>query len=186
MTSVVTSVVTALNGHVGYIVMAVCTHALVGYTFGTALFDEPKAGLLGGVVADVDLLFPAAWSAPFVHRGITHTALAGGVAVAIAWQRNRRTAGAVGIGYTSQLVIDATTPKGILLAYPVSTESVVVPLSGHSRPVTLILWTVCLGVLWRCRNANEADEEADTESDYRRSLRATVKGQIRRVKRLLS
>lgn len=142
--------------HAGFLVAAVCTHAVVGYTLGASLFGAPRAGLVGGVVADVDLLFPAAWGAPFVHRGITHTALAAGVAVALAASRGRRTAGAVGAGYASQLLIDATTPKGIPLAYPLSVGSVGVPLGGHSPAVTAVLWACCLALLWHRRRASSS------------------------------
>lgn len=133
--------------HAGFLAAALATHAVVGYTLGAVLFDAPRAGLVGGVAADVDLLIPATWGFPVAHRGVTHTALAGGLAVALAARWNRRTAGAVGAGYGSQLVIDATTPLGIPVAYPVSTTFVSVPLGGHSPLVTGLLWTVCLAVL---------------------------------------
>lgn len=176
---VVISVVSSLGGHTGYLVVAIGTHALVGYTLGAALFDEPRAGLLGGVVADIDFLFPATWGQPFVHRGITHTAVAGGIAVAVALLWNRRTAGGVGVGYVSQLLIDATTPKGIPLAYPISTESVFVPLHGHSAVATIIFWMACLAVLWRRRNGSRTD--GTTDSRTRASLTDVVRWVIRRT-----
>jgi len=127
------------------------THALVGYTLGATLFDRPYAGLVGGVVADLDLLFPAAWGPPLVHRGITHTALAAVVVVGtVAWW-DRQAAGGVGVGYASQLLLDATTAKGVPLAYPLSAEPVGVHLRGHSAVGTLLLVACCLAVLWRRR-----------------------------------
>lgn len=133
--------------HAAFLAVALATHALVGYTLGAVLFDAPRAGLVGGVAADVDLLLPATWGFPVVHRGVTHTALAAGLAVALAARWDRRTAGAVGAGYGSQLAIDATTPLGIPVAYPVSTAFVNVPLGGHSPLATVMLGTVCLAVL---------------------------------------
>lgn len=142
-------------GHAGFLAVALATHALVGYTLGAVLFDAPRAGLVGGVVADADFLFPAALGFPFVHRGLTHTALALGVAVAVAYRWDGRVAGAVGVGYASQLLIDVTTPMGIPVAYPLSAESVVVPLNAHSATATVLLWAGCLLALWHERRGTD-------------------------------
>lgn len=151
-----TSIWTFFGGHGGYLAVALFTHALVGYVLGARLFDEPWAGVIGGLLADVDLLFPVSWGAPFVHRGLTHAPVSGGVAVAVASRVSPAVAGAIGVGYASQLLIDATTPKGIMLAYPLSTESVAVSIGGHSPPLTLVLWIVCFTVLWRRRSTDAA------------------------------
>lgn len=135
--------------HAAFLATALATHALVGYTVGAIAFDAPRAGVVGALLADVDLLFPAAWEFPLVHRGLTHSGLAAGVAVALASRRGRPVAGGVGIGYASQLIIDATTPMGIPLAYPLSSATVGVPLGGHSRPATVLIWLCCLGLLVR-------------------------------------
>lgn len=140
-----------LGSHALFLVVAIATHALVGYTLGAAIFDSPRAGLVGGVFADLDLLFPAAWNHPFVHRGITHTALAAGLAVAVAAAHARSTAGAVGVGYASQLLMDATTGMGIPLAYPVVPDRIGWPHGGHSPSVTVLLWVCCVGWLSRRR-----------------------------------
>jgi len=130
---------------------SLATHALLGYTLGKVLVDEPAWGLLGGVAADVDLLFPLVWEWPLVHRGVTHTALAA-VVLTAAVGRWRRSAGlAVGVGFASHLVIDATTPAGVPLFYPLSDASVGVTLGGHSRVATALLWLVCLAALLRRR-----------------------------------
>lgn len=142
-----------LGSHTLFLAVAIGTHAAVGYTLGAALFDAPRAGLVGGVLADLDLLFPATWGAPLVHRGITHTALAAGVAVALAAVHHRSTAGGVGVGYASQLLLDATTGMGIPLAYPIVPERIGVPVGGHSATATALLWVCCLGWLWRRRLA---------------------------------
>lgn len=142
--------------HTIYLVVAVATHALVGYVLGAVAFDAPRAGLAGGVVADIDLLFPAGWGPLLAHRGITHSALAAGLAVAVAASWGRRPAGGVGVGYASQLLIDATTPKGIPLAAPISTAPVGVPLGGHSPLVTAVLWAGCLAVLAYRRTSSAA------------------------------
>lgn len=151
----VLSVWSVVGGHVGYLVVGLATHAIVGYVLGLSLFGEPRAGTIGALLADIDLLFPATWGTPFVHRGITHTALAAGVAVAIGSIRGRSIAGAVGIGYVSQLLIDATTPKGVALAYPVSSETVVLPLRGHSPEATVVIWIACISIIWLHRSAED-------------------------------
>ena len=138
------------GGHAGFLAVALATHALVGYALGAVLFDRPAAGLVGGVVADVDLLVPASVGPPFAHRGVTHSALALGVATAVGLRFGRATAGGVFVGYLSQLLVDATTPMGIPLLSPLSGTYVGVDLDpgGHSVPVTAALWVACLGLLW--------------------------------------
>lgn len=137
-----------IGGYRTFLVIAIATHAVVGYTLGAVLFDAPRAGALGGVLPDADFLFPAAWEWPLVHRGITHTALALGLSVAIAARWGRPIAGGVGAGYLPHLLVDATTPKGVPFAYPLWSESVFVPLRGHSTAATVLLWLGCLAVLW--------------------------------------
>lgn len=136
------------GGRVAFLAAAVATHALVGYTLGDRLYDAPLAGLVGGVAPDADFLFPAAWSFPLVHRGITHAALAVFVAAAVATAAtDRRTGGAVAAGYAAHVAVDATTPKGVPALYPVDGASYGVVLSGHSPAATALLWTVCLATL---------------------------------------
>ncbi|SFR98998.1 inner membrane protein [Halomicrobium zhouii] len=138
-----------VGDHAAFLWMAVATHALVGYTLGKVLVDEPAWGLLGGVAADLDLLFPLAWQPPLVHRGVTHTVLAAALLTLLV-ARWRRSAGlAVGTAYASQLAIDATTPAGIPLLYPITTARVGVELGGHSRSATVLLWAGCLAALYR-------------------------------------
>jgi inner membrane protein len=144
--------------HAGFLAAALATHALVGYTLGAVAFDAPWAGLVAGLLPDVDLLVPAAWGAPLAHRGLTHSALAVGVVVALAagggrrsagTRSARRLAGAAGLGFGAHLLLDATTPMGVPLAWPLSTEYVGISLAGHSPPVTAFLWTACLLAVWR-------------------------------------
>lgn len=133
--------------HAGFLATAVATHALVGYTLGAVAFDAPRAGLAGAVFADVDLLVPATVGAPFVHRSLTHSVLAGVVVAALATKWGRRSAGAVALGYASQLLVDALTPRGIPVAYPISSASYGLALGGHSRLATALCWIGCLAVL---------------------------------------
>ncbi|AGN02408.1 hypothetical protein L593_12345 [Salinarchaeum sp. Harcht-Bsk1] len=126
-----------------WLAMAIGTHALVGYVLGAATFSRPTVGALGAVLADVDLLFPGPDGAPLGHRGMTHSALALGIAVAIASYWGRDVAGSVGIGYVSQLAIDATTPKGIPIVFPLSTENVGVAWNLHSKDATILLLGLC-------------------------------------------
>lgn len=150
------------GGHTAFLLVALATHALVGYTLGT-LLDAPRAGLAGGLAPDLDFLFPAAWSRPLVHRGLTHSvaALACATAVAVCAYRlrdarsdparataGRRVGAALGVGYASHLLIDATTPTGVPLAYPLASARVSARLGGHSPAATAVLWSGCLAVLW--------------------------------------
>jgi len=144
-------VATYLGSQALFLAVAIATHALVGYALGTALFDAPRAGLVGGVVADIDLLVPATWG-PLAHRGLTHSAVGLGVAVALAAARSRQTAGAVGVGYLSQLAIDATTPRGIPLVAPLWSTHVGVSLGGHSPGGTILLWLAALTLLFLARD----------------------------------
>lgn len=138
------------GGYAGLLAVALATHALLGYTLGAVFLDRPIAGLIGALVADLDLLFPAALGWPLVHRGVTHTVLVAGVATAIVATRDRRLGAAFGAGYASQLVVDATTPSGVPLLYPFTDTSYYLALgtTGHSPAPTAALWACCLVVLW--------------------------------------
>lgn len=137
------------GGYAGLLVVAISTHVLIGYVLGSLLFDAPRAGVVGGVAADVDLLFPAAWEWPLVHRGPTHSLAAAAVVTGLAFAvtRDRRVTGAIGAGYLSQLLVDATTPKGIPAAWPVTDGTYHLPLNGHAPEETAGIWLVCLGAL---------------------------------------
>ncbi|NHN48416.1 metal-dependent hydrolase [Halostella sp. JP-L12] len=137
-----------VDGYTVFLAGAIATHALVGYVLGRSAFGAGAAGLVGGVLADADFLFPGAWGFPLVHRGITHSALALGVAAAaVAVARDRRAGAALALGYASHLAIDATTPKGVPLLYPVADASYAVTINLHSAPATAALWICCLTAL---------------------------------------
>jgi len=130
--------------------IAIATHALVGLAVGAVVFDRPLVGLIGGLAPDLDFLFPALLGWPFVHRGLTHTAIAVGVLTALAVVvSDRRTAGALAGAYGSHLAIDVTTSKGIPLLYPLLDDrlAVTVGIGGHEPAVTIIIWLICLGVV---------------------------------------
>lgn len=141
------------GGHVGFGIAAVLTHAVLGYTLGALVFDRPAAGVLGGVAPDCDHLLHAVVGPPFVHRGVTHSFLAVGVVVAVATRYDRGIAGALGVGHLSHVLLDATTPMGVMLAYPLSTSNVAVVLHGHSPRVAAVVVGCCLIALghhrWR-------------------------------------
>lgn len=76
-----------------FLTIAVLTHGIVGYALVRAFTDvNPTVGFLLGILPDVDFLFPAAWGAPFIHRGITHTSLflIAIVTVASLWRSRKR------------------------------------------------------------------------------------------------
>lgn len=141
-----------LGSNLLWLAMAIGTHAVVGFALGAALFDRPWAGAVAAIVADVDLLFPGPDGTPLGHRGLTHSGLALGLAVAVALYWGRDVAGAVAAGYGSQLAIDATTPKGIPIAFPVSTENVGVTWNLHGDVATVALLVASGAVLaWTYR-----------------------------------
>lgn len=129
--------------------IAIATHGFVGLALGY-VFDRPVAGLLAGLAPDADFLFPAALGWPFVHRGVTHAAVALLAVVGIAaLATDRRTLVALTAAYGSHLLIDITTPKGIPLVYPALDERVHldVGVHGHAPEVTLLFWLVGLAVV---------------------------------------
>lgn len=141
-----------LGSNLLWLAVAIGTHAVVGFALGAALFGRPRAGAIAAVVADVDLLFPGPDGTPLGHRGVTHSGLALGIAVAIALYWGRDVAGAVAAGYGSQLAIDATTPKGIPIAFPLSTENVGVSWNLHGDVATVALLVASAAVLaWTYR-----------------------------------
>jgi len=156
-----------------WLAMAIGTHALVGYVLGAATFGRPKVGALGAVLADVDLLFPGPDGSPLGHRGMTHSALALGIAVAIGGYWGRDVAGSLGIGYASQLAIDATTPKGIPIAYPLTAENMGVTWNLHSTDATILLVGTCAIALLLERHvlrAERGDSTADVNDGWIRRI----------------
>lgn len=149
-----------------FIPIAIATHGLLGLTLGALLFDRPAVGLLAGVVPDADFLLPGMLPYPVVHRGVTHTLVALVVVVAVlaVFADSDRT-GAVGVGYSSHLLVDVTTPKGIPLVYPLISQRLHLDpgIAGHAPTTTVILWIVCLGVIWYPRYAR--DDVVGTEPD---------------------
>ncbi|MFC7116135.1 metal-dependent hydrolase [Natronoarchaeum sp. GCM10025703] len=137
-------------GRVIFLTGAIATHAVVGYVLGAILADRPYVGAVGGVVPDIDFLFPAAFEWPFVHRGVTHTLLVATIATALIAVRHRATGTAFGAGYVSHLLIDATTPQGVPFLYPGLSESFffALPPGGHSTVGTVILWSGALSLLY--------------------------------------
>lgn len=144
--------------HHAFLAVAVATHAVVGYALGSLLLGGGSAraartagaaGAVGAVLADLDLLFPPSWGWPLVHRGLTHTLLAAGVCTAVVAARHRRLGAAVGVGYASQLLLDATTPTGVPLLYPLVDHSVHLPapVGAHAPLPTALLWLACLAAL---------------------------------------
>lgn len=99
---------------------------------------------------------------PFTRRGITHSVFAAGVAIAVAKRHDQQFAAAVGLGYVSHVLLDATTPMGVMLGYPVSTTNVGLVLHGHAPQATVVIWLCCLFALWydRRRTANFRLEQA--------------------------
>lgn len=133
-----------------FIPLAIATHGLVGLALGTVLFDRPITGLAAGLAPDADFLLPELLGWPLVHRGITHAAVALiAVAVLAAMVGNRQTLGALTVAYSSHLLIDITTPKGIPLLYPLLDNRLYfdIGLGGHTPETTLLLWVLCLGAV---------------------------------------
>jgi inner membrane protein len=140
--------------HRVYVLRAVFTHAVIGFTLAYGYSRSVGwAGVLGAVVPDIDLLFSPAWQSPFVHRGLTHTPFLGGVVVAaLLVTGRRRVALGVAIGFLSHLVLDSLTKSGVMWLYPLSVHHFAFDISVHSLGPTLVIWTVVLAVVavrWR-------------------------------------
>lgn len=140
-----------------FIPIAIATHGLVGLTLGAVLFGRPWAGLLGGLFADGDFLFPDGLGQAFAHRSFTHGFLVLAVVACVAaiadsrteGSLDRRTGGAVAVAYLSHLAIDTTTPHGVQFLWPVVAEKIHLDpgIGGHAAIVTVTLWVGCLGTL---------------------------------------
>lgn len=156
----VVSVHAAPLDHRAYVLFAVLTHALVGYTLAAVVGRAPTGAVVGAVVPDVDLLFAPAWSFPFVHRGLTHTPVfaTAVVGAVVAWRRQsvvtlpsdrvgRLSAVAVGLGYGSHLVLDSLTASGVPWLYPVSTTGYGVDAGIHGIEYGVAIWVVAVAVL---------------------------------------
>lgn len=133
-----------------FVPIAIATHGLVGLVLGAVLFDRPIAGLAAGLAPDADFLFPDLLAWPFVHRGVTHAAIAlVALVVLAAALSDRRTASALGAAYGSHFFIDMTTPMGIPLLYPLLDERLHLDLGigGHAPVVTVLFWLCGLGIL---------------------------------------
>lgn len=136
--------------HRMYVLLAVLTHAAVGFTLAAVLTDNhPVAGVVGAVLPDVDLLFAPAWEFPFVHRGLTHTPLFGALVVAgVLVAGPLRWAGpGAALGYLSHLLVDTLTASGVVWLYPLSTASYAVDASVHSVERGAVVWMLLVVVL---------------------------------------
>lgn len=133
-----------------YVLLAVLTHAAVGYALAVVLTDgHPAAGVVGAVLHDVDLLFAPAWQYPFVHRGLTHAPLFGGfvVGVVLAVAPLRWAGPGVALGYLSHLVVDTLTPSGVPWLFPLSETGYAVDASVHAVERQPVVWLSVLAVL---------------------------------------
>ena len=144
-------------GRVIFLTIAVFTHGIVGYALIRAFTDvNPIVGFVLGILPDADFLFPAVWGAPFIHRGITHTALFLIVIVAVAglWGSSKQLKLASGLAVGSHLAIDSLSPMGVSWLFPLGIH-VSRDLSVHGLPRTLVLWTLSAGLLvWRRRQSS--------------------------------
>ncbi|MFB6171177.1 MAG: metal-dependent hydrolase [Haloarculaceae archaeon] len=137
--------------HALYLAVALLTHGAVGYALARTTGTPTAAGLRGGVLPDVDLLFGRRLFFPFVHRGLLHTPLfvAGAALVAYWWSGERGTAAAVLVGGLSHLVIDSFTASGIMWLYPLDDRAVGAALGAHGPLPTVVLWAgALLAVAW--------------------------------------
>lgn len=98
------------------------THMVFGLALGYVLRFPVVWAMLGSVAPDIDILFD--YGFPFTHRGVLHTPLFVGFAMAALYLATRRTAVAAGagLGLLSHLFLDTFTYSGIMWLYPVTTE----------------------------------------------------------------
>lgn len=129
--------------HVLFLAVAVLTHGAVGYAVARVTGYPAAAGLRGGVLPDVDLLFADWLFFPFVHRGLLHTPLFVVLAATVAYLRTRErgTATAVLLGGLAHLVVDSFTAAGVMWLYPLDTRSFGVGWGVHGPLRTVLLWS---------------------------------------------
>ena len=150
--------------HLAYLLFAVTTHAALGYALVAGFTDRPRrAGVVGAVLPDVDLLFPLAWSFPLNHRGLTHTLAFAAVVTALfaAARRPRWSAGAAALGLASHLLVDSFTTSGVAWLYPLTTERVAVAASIHSGWGAVLLWGFVALVAADGRRSADSGETTD-------------------------
>lgn len=137
------------TGRFLFLVGAFATHAIVGYALVRGFTDvDPWMGAVLGIFPDVDFCFPAEWSWPLVHRGVTHTPLFALAIVAgtYAVRRDRAVGRAVGLAIGSHLLIDSLSPKGINWLFPLrATASPGLPV--HGPVATILFWAVSISIL---------------------------------------
>lgn len=140
------------GGRALFLALAFVTHGIVSYALVREFTDvNPRFGFALALVPDLDLLFPVAWSEPFVHRGITHTLafVLAIVAVTYLIRLSRSVAMASGLALGSHLLIDSLSPMGVPLLFPFE-PTVSGDLPVHGPAGTVVLWTVAIGLLaWR-------------------------------------
>lgn len=136
--------------HETYLLVAFVTHGLVGYSLVRGTTDyPPAAGVLGGVLPDVDLYLGPVLGLPVVHRGPIHTpaALALLVGVALLLGVPWRVSAAFGVGFLSHVAIDTFTSAGIRWLYPASTARASLDLAVHGAAGTVVLWLASLALV---------------------------------------
>lgn len=153
-----------------YVLAAVLTHAVVGYTLVSLLDSAPPlAGLVGAILPDIDLLFAPAGSFPLVHRGLTHTPLCGAAVTGAIWlgaysrvskyslkiPSGQAVPTAIVVGYGSHLVLDSLTVSGVPWLYPLSVVQYGVDAEIHGFQASLLLWVCCIVILVRRRRSRE-------------------------------
>lgn len=145
-------------GRAMFLLVAIATHALVGYALVRTFTEEsPALGALWGVAPDADFLLPD-WGFPLVHRGITHTPAALLVVAGVAaLAGRRRLASAVVLAAGAHLLVDSLTTTGIMWLYPLSTEFFAVDLDAHRPAGTALLWAASLGLLVRSSPETSSD-----------------------------
>lgn len=142
-----------------WLLAAVGTHLAVGYALGHVLAAvdgrvDPRLGLVGAGVPDLDLALSLGW--PLVHRGLLHTPLFGGglLLAAYARWRSRAPVLALGVGFLSHLVIDSLTPKGIMWLFP-HPASYAVPVGAHGRTADALLLGASATAVYAARRATD-------------------------------
>ena len=152
-------------GHAVYLLGAVATHAVVGYTLARLWTAAPAvSGAVGAVVPDLDLGILLGTPLGLAHRGVVHTpafVLVLGVALA-APARTRRFAPGVVVGGASHLLIESLTKSGIMWLFPLDTTHYGLPLGVHGFRYDALVALVCAALLlWPrllARPAREAGE----------------------------
>lgn len=143
------------TSHAFYLLSAIATHAILGYTLARlSTSASVSGGVLGGVAPDLDLAVLLGGVLPVAHRGLLHTPafVVGLSGAALLVARDRATARGVLVGGLSHLAVDTFTATGVAWLFPLTATRYAVAAGAHGVASDALVWLCCVAALrWRGR-----------------------------------